>query len=46
MTGNRDLPMLTVKEAVDATQTSESTIKRGYVQARSRTRSEPTTESG
>lgn len=28
MTGNRDLPMLTVKEAVDATQTSESTIKR------------------
>lgn len=28
MTGDRDLPMLTVKEAVDATQTSESTIKR------------------
>lgn len=28
MTGDRDLPMLTVAEAVDATQTSESTIKR------------------
>ncbi len=28
MTGDRDLPMLTVKEAMDATQTSESTIKR------------------
>ena len=28
MTGDRDLPMLTVKEAVDATQTSESTVKR------------------
>ncbi len=28
MTGDRDLPMLTIAEAVDATQTSESTIKR------------------
>lgn len=28
MTGERAVPMLTVKEAVDATQTSESTIKR------------------
>lgn len=28
MTGDRDLPMLTVKEAVGATQTSESTVKR------------------
>nr|WP_176451388.1 hypothetical protein [Rhodococcus rhodochrous] len=28
VTGNHDLPKLTIKEAVDATQTSESTIKR------------------